>query len=149
MADVVTPEVRSRMMSGIRGKDTKPEWLVRRGLHARGFRYRLHARGIAGRPDLVLSRYRVAVFVHGCFWHGHEDCKYFRLPGTRRDFWDGKISRNRNNDIDNLSLLGRAGWRVAVVWECALRGAGTDTDAVIDALAEWIRGDAGSLEIRG
>ena len=136
-------------MSGIRGKDTKPEWVVRRALHARGFRYRLHARGIAGRPDLVLSRYRVAVFVHGCFWHGHEGCKYFRLPGTRRDFWDDKISRNRNNDADNLSLLERAGWRVAVVWECALRGAETDIDAVIDALAEWIKGHAGLLEIRG
>lgn len=148
MADVVSPEVRSRMMSGIRGKDTKPEWLVRRALHARGFRYRLHARKLAGRPDLVLPRYRAAIFVHGCFWHGH-DCRYFRLPATRTAFWEGKISRNRSNDLRNRASLLEAGWRVAEIWECALRGKGHDANAVADALAEWIRGDEALLEIRG
>ena len=148
MADVVSPEVRSRMMSGIRGKDTKPEWLVRRALHARGFRYRLHARGLAGRPDLVLPRYRAVVFVHGCFWHGH-DCRYFRLPGTRTEFWQGKITRNRSNDVRNRASLLEAGWRVAVVWECVLRGAGHDVDAVADTLATWLRGEETMLEIRG
>jgi len=135
-------------MSGIRGKDTKPEWQVRRALHARGFRYRLHARRLAGRPDLVLPRYRAVVFVHGCFWHGH-DCRYFRLPATRTAFWEGKISRNRSNDARNRASLLEAGWRVAVVWECALRGSGCGADAVADALAEWIRGEDAVLEIRG
>lgn len=136
-------------MSGIRGKDTKPEWLVRRALHARGFRYRLHARRLAGRPDLVLPRYHAAVFVHGCFWHGHEDCRYFRLPGTRAEFWEGKISRNRSNDARNTASLLEAGWRVAVVWECALRGTGRDVDSMADLLAGWLRGDGALLEIRG
>src|SRR5690606_20475601 len=119
MADIVDKQTRSRMMSGIRGKDTKPEWLVRRALHARGLRYRLHAREIAGRPDLGLPRHRAVVFVHGCFWHGH-DCRYFRLPATRPEFWKDKISRNRSNDARSRASLLAAGWRVGVVWECAL-----------------------------
>ncbi|MGY1519000.1 very short patch repair endonuclease [Luteimonas sp. A482] len=149
MADTVSPEVRSRMMSGIRGKDTKPEWLVRRALHARGFRYRLHDRRLAGHPDLVFPRHQAVVFVHGCFWHGHEGCRYFRLPGSRTDFWEGKITRNRSNDAKNHASLRQAGWRVANVWECALRGAGHDAGAVADTLAAWIRGDQATLEIRG
>lgn len=136
-------------MSGIRGKDTKPEWLVRRALHARGFRYRLHARGLHGHPDLVLPRHEAVVFVHGCFWHGHTACRYFRLPGTRTDFWKGKIARNRSNDARNHASLLQAGWRVATVWECALRGAGSDVETTIDTLAAWIRGSETMLEIRG
>lgn len=134
-------------MSGIRGKNTKPEWLVRRALHARGFRYRLHVRSLAGHPDLVLPRYRAVVFVHGCFWHGHEGCKYFRLPATRKEFWEGKISRNRNNDYRNRASLLEAGWRVATVWECALRGTNSNTDAVAETLVEWIKGNEVALEI--
>lgn len=147
MADIVSPEVRSRMMSGIRGKDTKPEWLVRRALHARGFRYRLHDRKLAGRPDLALPRYRAVVFVHGCFWHGH-DCRYFRLPTTRTEFWESKISRNQSNDSRNRASLLEAGWRVAVVWECALRGATHNMDDVAETLAAWLRGEETMLEIR-
>lgn len=147
--DIVDRATRSRMMSGIRGKDTKPEWLVRRALHARGFRYRLHERRLAGRPDLVLPRHRAAVFVNGCFWHGHEGCSYFRLPGTRTDFWEDKISRNRSNDVRNRATLLDTGWRVAAVWECALRGAGHDVDGVADMLAGWLRGEDAVLEIRG
>lgn len=135
-------------MSGIRGKDTKPEWLVRRALHARGFRYRLHASRLSGRPDLVLSRHGAIVFIHGCFWHGH-DCSYFRLPSTRTAFWDSKIARNRTNDVRNRASLLDEGWRVAVVWECALRGRSCSIDAVADTLAEWIRGKSAVLEIRG
>lgn len=148
MADIVDKATRSRMMAGIRGKNTKPEWLVRRGLHARGFRYLLHARKLAGRPDLVFPRYHATVFVHGCFWHGH-DCSYFRLPATRTEFWESKIARNRSNDAKSRESLLTAGWRVSVVWECALRGAGRDVDAVIDALAGWIRATDAMLEIRG
>lgn len=148
MADTVSPEVRSRMMSGIRGKNTKPEWLVRRALHARGFRYRLHVRGLAGHPDLVLPRYHAVIFVHGCFWHGHEGCKYFRLPATRTSFWEGKISRNCSNDIRHQASLLETGWRVATVWECALRVTNCDPEAVADTLALWIRGGGPTLEIR-
>ena len=147
MADVVSPEVRSRMMSGIRGKDTKPEWLVRRALHARGFRYRLHSRRLPGRPDIVLSRFRAVVFVHGCFWHGH-DCNYFRLPSTRPEFWQDKIQRNHANDARHHAALLAAGWRIATVWECALRGRDHDVDQVADQLTQWVRGNLRVLEIR-
>jgi len=149
MADIISPERRSALMSRIRGKDTKIELEVRRGLHALGFRYRLGGAGLPGRPDIVLPKYRAVVFVHGCFWHGHEGCRYFRLPGSRTDFWEGKISRNRSNDAKNHASLLQAGWRVANVWECALRGPGHDTGAVADTLAGWIRGDQATLEIRG
>lgn len=135
-------------MSGIRGKDTKPEWLVRRALHARGFRYRLHSRRLPGRPDIVLSRFRAVVFVHGCFWHGH-DCKYFRLPSTRPEFWQDKIQRNRANDARHHETLLTAGWRIATVWECALRGLDHDVDQVADQLTQWVRGNMPVLEIRG
>lgn len=144
MADVVPPEVRSRMMSGIRGKNTQPEWMVRRALHARGYRYRLHVRDLPGRPDIVLPKHRAVVFVHGCFWHGH-DCPLFRWPKTRPEFWHGKINRNRANDDKHRSALLNAGWRVAVVWECALRNY-VDVGA---ELAEWIGSGGAVREIRG
>lgn len=144
MADVVPPDVRSRMMSGIRGKNTKPEWIVRRALHARGFRYRLHVRDLPGRPDVVLPKHRAAVFAHGCFWHGH-DCPLFRWPKTRPEFWQAKISRNRANDIEHQAMLRADGWRVAIVWECALRQQ-IDVGA---ALAEWIGSGRAACEIRG
>ena len=144
MADVVPPEVRSRMMSGIRGKNTRPEWIVRRALHARGFRYRLHVRDLPGRPDVVLPRHHAAVFVHGCFWHGH-DCPLFRWPKTRPEFWQTKISRNRANDIKHHAALLADGWRVGIVWECALRQH-VDVGAI---LAEWIGSDRATCEVRG
>ncbi len=99
MPDIVAPAVRSRMMAGIRGRNTKPEIFIRKALHARGFRYRLHPRAVPGVPDFTLPRWRAAVFVHGCFWHGH-DCPLFRLPGTRPDFWLAKIERNRARDAE-------------------------------------------------
>lgn len=148
MADVVSPETRSWMMSGIRGKDTKPEVLVRKALHARGFRYRLHVSDLPGRPDIVLPRYKAALFVHGCFWHGH-DCRFFKLPGTRTEFWRLKIGRNRANDERNIALLSDAGWRTGIVWECALRGQNASVDAVADRLAEWLESTSANIEIRG
>lgn len=144
MADIVPPDVRSRMMSGILGKNTKPEWAVRRALHAHGFRYRLHVRDLPGHPDIVLRRHRAVVFIHGCFWHGH-DCSFFRWPKTRPEFWQAKIERNRANDAKHKAELQSAGWRVAVVWECALRRR-MDVGA---ALAEWIKSDTVTYEIRG
>ena len=103
------------MMAGIRGTNTKPEMAIRRGLHALGFRYRLHGPKLPGRPDLVLPRYRAVVFVHGCFWHGHA-CNLFRWPSTRQDFWREKIEGNRDRDRDTVERLEAAGWEVMVVW---------------------------------
>ncbi|EDK4785267.1 very short patch repair endonuclease [Salmonella enterica] len=147
MADVVDAATRSRMMSGIRGRNTKPEILVRSLLHREGFRFRLHVRELPGKPDIVLPKYRAAIFVHGCFWHGH-DCPLYRLPGTRPDFWRNKIDRNRASDRRARDALLAAGWRVAVVWECALRGAGTDPGQVAQRLAVWLRGNEPETEIR-
>ncbi len=146
MIDVVSSETRSRMMSGIRGKDTKPEILVRKALHARGFRYRLHDSRLPGRPDILLPRYRAVVFVNGCFWHGH-DCRFFKLPGTRPEFWLAKIERNKANDYANVAKLDCAGWRVATVWECALRVRKPPVDSVADRLAEWLRSSSVRIEI--
>ncbi len=149
MADVVDSATRSRMMSGIRWQNTRPELLVRRRLHARGFRFRLHDRRLPGRPDLVFASRRSAIFVHGCFWHGH-DCHLFKLPGTRREFWQGKIGRNRSRDSEVLAELAAEGWRVLVIWECALRGSKKiPEDRLIDAASSWLESDLGLEEIRG
>ena len=123
MADRLTPEQRARNMSRIRGKDTKPELVIRRLLHAMGFRYRLHRRDLPGSPDIVLPKHRLAVFVHGCFWHGHQ-CHLFRWPATREEFWRAKIARNVERDAEAIAALHAAGWRTLVVWECAVKGAG-------------------------
>lgn len=123
MADVLTLEQRRLNMSRIRGRDTKPEMVLRRGLHALGLRFRLHRKDLPGKPDLVFPRAQVVIFVHGCFWHGH-NCPMFKWPATRRDFWKVKISGNRKRDKSSVDTLQSAGWRVLVVWECALRGPG-------------------------
>ncbi len=149
MADIVTAEVRSRMMSGIRGTNTKPELLLRKGLHALGFRYRLHDVNLPGKPDMVLPRYKAVIFAHGCFWHGH-DCHLFRWPKTRPEFWQAKIARNRAVDERTDAALSEAGWRQAVVWECALKGrTRLPFEEVISACAEWLKSDTPKLEIRG
>jgi len=119
--DVLTPEQRRLVMSRIRGKNTRPEMLVRRGLYGRGFRYRLHAKDIPGKPDMVFPRYRAVIFVHGCFWHGH-GCSLFKWPKTRAVFWKGKIDRNMERDRRAMAALNADGWRVLIVWECALKG---------------------------
>ncbi len=147
MADVVTPDVRSRMMSGIRGKDTRPELVVRKALHAAGFRYRLHDKGLPGRPDIVLPKWRAVIFIHGCFWHGH-DCHLFKWPKTREDFWRAKIERNRAVDEKAMVDLGRLGWRVAVVWECGLKGKSpTNLAQMLKQVADWIKGENQTLLI--
>lgn len=147
MADVVDAVTRSRMMSGIRARDTKPEKLVRSLLHRRGFRFRLHVRDLPGTPDIALPKYRATIFVHGCFWHGH-DCSFFRLPATRTAFWRGKIDRNRANDLAARNALVALGWRVAVVWECALRGADANPEAIAQRLSGWLCSKTQELEIR-
>lgn len=138
MSDSMTPQQRRRCMSRIRGKDTGPEMLVRKGLHARGFRFRLQDRRLPGRPDVVLPRYRVAIMVNGCFWHGHQSCRYATRPKTNMEFWEAKIERNRHRDEVTQAHLEALGWTVITVWECELRGAEAGR-ARLDALAEEIR----------
>src|SRR5262245_62011214 len=139
MTDIVSKAIRSRMMSGIRAKNTKPELLVRSGLHRLGFRFGLHHSGMPGKPDLVLRRYGAVVFVHGCFWHGHE-CHLFVWPKTRPSFWRRKILGNRCVDETCQRKLSAQGWRVLVVWECALKGANDRKSALVLAgIAAWIR----------
>jgi len=121
MADVHTKKQRSYNMSRIRGKDTKPEMLVRRFLHANGFRYRLHVKTLPGKPDIVLPKYRTVIFVHGCFWHGHKNCRYFKIPRTRTKWWTTKIERNNTNDEKAVKALRKAGWKIITVWECMLK----------------------------
>lgn len=117
----MTPEQRSRCMAAIKSNDTKPEMLVRRYLHAKGFRYGLHNKKLPGSPDIVLRRYKTVIFVHGCFWHGHENCKYYRMPKSNVEFWRTKIGRNRTRDERNIQDLKKQGWRVIVIWECQLK----------------------------
>ncbi len=120
MPDVLTPTQRHRCMSHIRSKATKPEILVRKWLWAHGYRYRLNVKSVPGKPDIVMRRYRTAIFVNGCFWHGHEGCKQFVLPKTNTPFWQAKIDRNRERDRQNYQLLLDAGWQVIVIWACNL-----------------------------
>ena len=119
MADIVDKATRSRMMSAIKGKNTKPELLVRKALHANGFRFRLHDKKLPGKPDIVLPKYKTVIFVHGCFWHGHE-CKDFRWPKTRKAWWRKKIEGNRLRDGNHRKMLKRLGWQSHVIWECRI-----------------------------
>ncbi len=149
MPDVVSPEVRSRMMAGIRGKNTKPEMILRRGLHRAGFRFLLHDRVLPGKPDMAFPRRRAVIFAHGCFWHGH-DCYLFKWPSSRVEFWRAKIERNREIDARAVDALLARGWRTGVVWECALKGRERlPVESVIECCADWLRSGAPSLNIRG
>ena len=121
MVDKLTPEQRHRCMSRIRGRNTKPELIVRKFLFARGFRYRIHVRRLPGCPDIVLRKYRTVIFVNGCFWHGHEGCKYYVLPKSNTAFWRNKIERNRRRDLDERIRLRDMGWHVIQIWECQLK----------------------------
>ena len=121
--DKLTKEQRHRCMASIRGKDTKPELLVRRFLFSRGFRYRLNHPRLPGRPDIVLRKYRTVIFVNGCFWHGHEGCKHYVVPKSNTEFWTAKIERNRARDIDEQHELAAMGWHCITVWECQLKPA--------------------------
>jgi DNA mismatch endonuclease, patch repair protein len=121
MADVHEPEVRSYNMSRIKGKNTKPEMLVRKFLFSKGFRYRLHDKKLPGRPDLVLPKYKTVIFVHGCFWHGHKNCKYYVTPKTRTQWWNKKIEENIIRDIKLERRIKIDGWKVIVIWECDLK----------------------------
>ena len=121
MSDVHNKAQRSYNMSRIRSVDTKPEMLVRKFLHAQGFRYTLHDKKLPGRPDIVLPKYKTLVFIHGCFWHGHVHCKYYVVPKTRTDWWLHKINTNKANDAKALKALKKEGWKIITVWECKLK----------------------------
>ncbi len=144
MVDVVAPEVRSRMMASIRARDTTPEMLVRRHLHGLGFRYRLSPRDMPGKPDLVLPRHRAVIFVHGCFWHSHGGCRFATVPATRTEFWMAKLSANRHQDAAAEEKLRDLGWRVAIVWECALK---SNQSAALHCVADFVVSDRATIEI--
>ena len=137
MQDVLTPSQRHHCMSSIRGKNTKPEILVRKSLHARGFRFRLHNKKLPGSPDIVLPKYGVAIMVNGCFWHGHKGCRYATEPKTNIEFWETKIARNRHRDEVTTAHLEALGWTVITVWECELRGK-LESNTRLDKLADEI-----------
>lgn len=139
MADKHSPEARRRNMAAVKGKNTKPEMRVRRALHGRGFRYGLHNKALPGKPDLVLPKYNAVIFVHGCFWHAH-DCPAFSWPKTREAFWREKIGGNQVRDAANIEALLASGRRVAVIWECALKGKHKPGfEDVIDTLSDWLQ----------
>ncbi|MEZ4541348.1 MAG: very short patch repair endonuclease [Chloroflexota bacterium] len=149
MPDIVTPAVRSRMMAGIKSKNTKPEQFIRKTLHRLGYRYRLHVRHLPGKPDLVFRKYNAVIFVHGCFWHGH-DCHLFKWPKSREEFWKTKITRNQVKDIENREALMNRGWRVLEIWECALKGkTRLDPAILVEQIVSWLDSSEVKLVIRG
>lgn len=145
MVDVVDQATRSRMMAGIQGKNTKPEILIRKALHARGFRYSLHHKGLPSKPDIVMPKWRAAIFVHGCFWHMH-GCPLSKLPSNNAEFWLAKLTSNQRRDINVNQQLQAMGWRTVTIWECATRGkaAMANLPLLMDRLADWLRNQAKS-----
>ncbi|MDH2382840.1 DNA mismatch endonuclease Vsr [Bradyrhizobium sp. CER78] len=145
MGDIVDKITRSRMMAGIRGKDTRPELNLRRALHRLGLRYRVHATDLPGRPDIVLPRHRATILVHGCFWHRHKGCAFATTPATNARFWNTKFDQTVERDERNVAALQHLGWRLAVVWECALKQKGAE--AVAGQIAAWLASDGPFKEI--
>lgn len=145
MTDRVDRATRSRIMASIKGRDTGPEMAVRRYLHSLGYRYRLHVKTLPGKPDLVLKKHNLAIFVHGCFWHRHPSCFYAVLPSSRQDYWDKKLNANVERDRRHVNKLSQMGWRVIIVWECGLRHCKNQIDDIPmfiesgEAYAEWPR----------
>jgi DNA mismatch endonuclease (patch repair protein) len=138
MVDTLTSKRRSWNMSRIRGRNTGPELRLRSLLHRAGFRFRLHVKQLPGRPDVVLPKYRTAIFVHGCFWHRHSGCRNATMPSTRREFWQEKFDGNVSRDLRNRAALEAAGWTVLTVWECELKA---DAEGVVRRLADGLRDD--------
>ncbi len=149
MTDIVDPATRSIMMSNIRNKDTRPELLLRKGLFKKGFRYSLHSPTIPGKPDIILQKYNALIFVNGCFWHGHE-CNLFKWPKTRSDFWKQKITGNKERDAKNQKKCRNLGWRVLIVWECAMKGKlKQPPEKIIDLVSDWINSKNSFMEVSG
>lgn len=149
MTDVFDKKTRSENMSRIRGKDTKPELLIRKELHRRGFRYSLHRTDLPGKPDIILPKFNAVIQIHGCFWHGHT-CHLFRWPKTRKEFWHNKINQNVNRDIKNKQKLNDHGWRILIIWECAIKGKySLEREKLLDLIVSWLNSAEISLEIAG
>jgi len=149
MNDVVDSNKRSSMMAGIKNKDTKGEIIVRKNLHKLGFRYQLHRKDLPGKPDLVFPKFNAVIFINGCFWHAHS-CHLFKWPSSRPEFWQGKISSNKVRDQINIEKLTNLGWKVLVIWECALKGkTRRDLNEVIHTAANWLQYDSQNAEIEG
>ena len=149
MTDITDPKTRSRMMSRIKGKNTKPELAIRKRLHALGYRYRLHVKKLPGKPDIVFPGRKAIVFVNGCFWHYH-DCHLFRMPSTRKEWWKAKLEGNRDRDRTHLAALKADGWRVMVVWECAWRKKNREKeyDKIAAKVAGWLESNSWFREVR-
>ena len=139
MADIVDAKTRSRMMSGIRGKNTKPEILVRKALSSQGYHYRLHRKDLPGVPDIAMPGRKIAIFVHGCFWHMHLGCQLAKMPSTRPEFWQAKLGRNAERDSEAIAALLALGWRVLIVWECSTKSLVLQA-ALPEKLRVWIDG---------
>ena len=149
MTDTLSAEKRSEIMSRVGSKDTKPELLIRKGLHARGFRYRLHMKALPGKPDLVFARYKAVIFINGCFWHGHA-CPRCRMPNSNKEYWKQKIASNMKRDKLNLRSLLDEGWRVLTIWECALTGRWKlGLNQIIAMASEWLLSTQPLCEIKG
>jgi DNA mismatch endonuclease, patch repair protein len=149
LADTVSSEKRSEMMAGIRARDTKPELIIRRGLHGLGYRFRLHDKRLPGKPDLVLRRFGAVIFVDGCFWHGH-DCHLFKWPKSRRDFWKKKITGNKSRDVVKRQSLLDEHWRILTVRECAIKGKHRyGVDEILTFISRWLRSTAPCASVSG
>lgn len=149
MADIVDAITRSRIMSRVRSKDTKPEITIRKAIFSLGFRYRIHSTKLPGRPDIVLPKYKAVIFVHGCFWHKHE-CPMFKWPSSHRRFWRTKLKSNFTRDAVHLQSLHEQGWRVLIIWECALKGKlRRDREKLVTDISRWITGRIKRKELRG
>lgn len=149
MTDIVDPKTRSKMMSGIKGKDTKPELQIRSALHRHGFRFRLHYNKLPGKPDIALPKHRALILVHGCFWHGH-DCHLFKWPRTNQEFWRKKIEDNMLRDRKRLAEYSSAGWRSLIIWECALKGTlRISLTSLVSHIENWINRGENISEIFG
>lgn len=148
MVDVVDKKTRSRMMSGIKGKNTRPELEIRKELFSRGFRYKLHDKSLPGKPDLVFPQYNSVIFIHGCFWHGHS-CHLFKWPATRPGFWKNKILRNKLVDKRNYKQLNDEGWYILTIWECAIKGrTRKSVKTVVNSVAKWLEFDNRNMVIK-
>lgn len=149
MADVHDSLIRSKNMAAIKGRNTTPEIIIRKALHRRGYRYTLQNDKLPGKPDIVLPKYNAAVFVHGCFWH-HHNCCFFKWPATRNEFWKEKITRNEINDHKKQNILLKSGWRIGIIWECALRGKNRlSLDIILESISSWLQSNQIQTEIHG
>ncbi len=147
MPDVHDPATRSRNMAAIKGKNTKPEIRIRKELFRRGYRYRIHEKNLPGKPDIVLPKYKAVIFVHGCFWHGH-DCSLFKVPQTRTEFWMEKIRGNRERDIRSQRALLQMGWRTCTIWECATKGSfKLSVDDIGELVSDWLQSASMSFSV--